>query len=104
MDPDWVGGIVFKKGILEKPRLTRRMGCAVEGSSRAAGQPHCASARSGMISCLTVLPKQLAGGGGAADGGVAAPRAVNLLIAFGIQLSAGLMSREETRAAPDECG
>lgn len=42
--------------------------------------------------------------GGGADGGVAAPRAVNLLIAFGIQLSAGLMSREETRAAPDERG
>lgn len=102
MDSDWVGRIVFKKGILEKPWLTRRMGCAMEGSSRAAGQPHCASARSGMISCLTVLPKQLAGG--PADGGVAAPRAVNLLIVFGIQLSARLMSREETRAAPDERG
>lgn len=37
-------------------------------------------------------------------GGVAAPRAVNLLIVFGIQLSAGLMSRRKRRAAPDGRG
>lgn len=50
-------------------------------------QLHRVSVALGMISCLTVRPEQLAGG--LAGSGVAAPRAVNLLIVFGIQSSGG---------------